>query len=63
MLLDQPATFLYRHHRNLYRPMVALAAEYRWIVRIGVMVAAALLARLMMLLPFVHAALVGVRSQ
>jgi hypothetical protein len=54
MLLDRPACFLYRHQRNLYLPMLAFAAEYRWIVRIGVVAAAALLARLVMLLPFVQ---------
>jgi hypothetical protein len=54
MLLDRPASFLYRHHRNLYLPMVAFGCEYRCIVRIGVVLAAALLVRMLMLLPFVQ---------
>lgn len=45
MLFDRPARFLYRHGWNLYQPMHAFASEYRWIVRIVVILAFAWLAR------------------
>ena len=49
MLLDRPARFLYRHDRDLYVPMVAFAAEYRWLLRAlvitGTLIAALLLGR------------------
>ena len=47
MLLDRPARFFYRHHRDLYLPMRVLATEYRWIFRTCVGAVIAVLAWLL----------------
>jgi hypothetical protein len=53
MLLDPPARFLYRHHRNLYQPMHLLSCHYCCIVRVGVVLTAAWLARLILTSPHI----------
>jgi hypothetical protein len=48
MLLDVPARLLYRHHHDLYLPMRTFATEYRWLLRAGVVLAAAAFACLVL---------------
>ena len=57
MLLDRPARVLYRHHQDLYLPMLTLATEYRWLVRAGVIFVAAAFARVVLTRPSILAAL------
>jgi hypothetical protein len=57
MLLDPPARFLYRHHRNLYQPMRLFACGYCCLLRIGVVLAAAWLGRMILTSPRVLAEL------
>jgi len=57
MLLDRLVRVLYRDHRDLYLPMLTFATEYRWLVRAGVILAAAAFARVVLTRPSVLAAL------
>lgn len=57
MLLDRPARVLYRHHRDLYLPMLTFATEYRWLVRVGVILVAAAFGRFLLTRPSILAAL------
>jgi hypothetical protein len=54
MLLDRRARFLYRHHDGGYLRALACATEYGLLLRLGVVLGAAMLARLILTSDYVR---------